>query len=230
MSKIFTTVIRIFSQIFLFRWLFAIIRIPTSFLLIIVNIIPLIGVIFLGWNPFDLVLLYWFENVVIGVYTLLRLLIAKGETGSRLTVTASGQELAHPFGHPLGLAGFFSMHYGIFTLVHGIFIFAFFGSSTSLFNLNGLIVLLTFLVGITTSHGISFLYNFLYKGEYKVYSPWHYFASPYGRIIPIHLTIIFGAMIEASFPNTPALITFLFVGIKIAIDLYGHIKAHSQVN
>ena len=39
---------------------------PSLAALVIANAIPLVGVLFLGWTVFPLVLLYWLENVVVG--------------------------------------------------------------------------------------------------------------------------------------------------------------------
>ena len=47
--------------------------------LLIANAIPLWGVIFLGWDAFYIVLLYWTENLIIGFYNVLKM--ADPETG-----------------------------------------------------------------------------------------------------------------------------------------------------
>jgi len=34
--------------------------------LVLVNVIPLFGVVFFGWSLFEVVVLYWVENLIIG--------------------------------------------------------------------------------------------------------------------------------------------------------------------
>jgi len=83
------------------------------------NLIPIAGVVFWGWSAFALVFLYWFENVVIGVRTLGNIVA---------NAVADG---ANPAGG-LALGAFFSVHYGIFCPVHGVFVFAMFGGDGGL--------------------------------------------------------------------------------------------------
>ena len=42
--------------------------------LLIANLSVLVGVLWLGWDAVAVLLLYWHENLIIGVYTLLRML------------------------------------------------------------------------------------------------------------------------------------------------------------
>ena len=81
--------------------------------LLIANAIPLLGVLFLGWDAFAIVLLYWAENLVIGFYNVLKIAFARVERPS--------QHLGKFFFIP-----FFILHFGGFTAVHGFFILAIF--------------------------------------------------------------------------------------------------------
>ena len=75
------------------------------------------GVLALGWSPFVVMMLFWFENVVIGVANVAKMLVAGARLGG------------------LGLAGavaasaFFTVHYGMFTAVHGVFVVLLFGTA-----------------------------------------------------------------------------------------------------
>ena len=42
--------------------------------LILVNLLPILGVIYANWSVFEIVALYWFENVVIGGVNALKIL------------------------------------------------------------------------------------------------------------------------------------------------------------
>lgn len=82
--------------------------------LIGLNALPLIGVIAWGWQSFDLIFLYWLENLIIGAFTLLRMLIRPYRHAADFVVA-------------LFFAPFFTFHYGMFCLGHGTFVFALFG-------------------------------------------------------------------------------------------------------
>ena len=82
--------------------------------LIALNALPLYGVIAWGWQSFDLIFLYWLENLIIGVFTLLRMLVRPYVHGVELVM-------------PLFFAPFFTLHYGMFCLGHGSFVFSLFG-------------------------------------------------------------------------------------------------------
>ncbi|MCB1844147.1 MAG: hypothetical protein KDI09_14385, partial [Halioglobus sp.] len=71
--------------------------------LVLVNLLPVLGVLLFGWDVGALVILYWSENLVLGFYTLVKMLLVAPLKG-------------------LGSGLFFSIHYGGFCAVHGLFI------------------------------------------------------------------------------------------------------------
>jgi len=129
----------------------------SSVSLIISNCVPLFGVLFLGWNLFNILLLYWLESAVIGFFTILKMARVGGWTN-------------------IFMIPFFVFHFGAFMAGHFIFIAAFFGASHfgPNFELPVLQVLVNNSLGTTAfgllsifiSHGISFLVNFIGKKEY----------------------------------------------------------------
>src|ERR1051326_6744828 len=82
--------------------------------LVFANAVPLIGVLFLGWQVFPLILLYWLENVIVGGLNVLRM---------------GGADPAGPVRWiaKVFLIPFFCVHFGGFTTIHGVFVFAMFG-------------------------------------------------------------------------------------------------------
>jgi hypothetical protein len=81
--------------------------------ILLLNALPVAGVLFWGWQSFDLIFLYWLENVIIGVFMILRILV---------------RPYQHPLDmiNPLFFAPFFIVHYGMFCGGHGMFIFSLF--------------------------------------------------------------------------------------------------------
>lgn len=93
-------------------------------LLVAFNAVPLVGVLFLGWNIATILVLYWVENGIVGLLNVPRILLAQGSVGvgpgpfGTVATSISGPSSR------IGQAAFFLVHYGIFWTVHGIFVFA----------------------------------------------------------------------------------------------------------
>jgi hypothetical protein len=184
--------------------------------LVAANLIPLTGVLAGGWRVFDVLLLFWAENVVIGLFNVARLLTlsVRGDLGAA------------------GLAAFFAVHYGIFTLVHGIFVVTLFGpAGASPFAMLALLAtpaLAWPLAALLASHGVSFLANFILGGEMDRVTPGALMTAPYGRVVVLHVTIIFGGFaVEAS--GAPILALALLVALKIGVDLSAHLAEHRRL-
>jgi hypothetical protein len=79
-----------------------------------------------GWDAFVLLMLYWLETAVIAFWTVLRIAtmpkVALGD------ITFSGTDKTPA---PLALAAFFTVHAGIFMLVHFLFLWELFSGEWS---------------------------------------------------------------------------------------------------
>ena len=205
-------------------------RLPTSaILLVVTNLLPLIGVIWWGWNAYLLVLLFWCENVVVGIFNILRMVTASGG--------GLGGQLSKIF-----LIPFFTFHYGMFTFVHGIFVVAMFsgafgvgGASSSLPASAGPGSLPTVvteairshhlgwpLLALVLSHGFSFATNYIGNGEYRRITAPELMGRPYGRIIALHVTILIGGFLALATSSHWAALAIL-VAMKITMDLKAHL-------
>lgn len=210
--------------------------------LIIANLVPVFGVLFLDWRLSAIVVLYWAENGVIGVFTILKMLsAAKG-----------GQHIASK----LANVPFFAFHYGLFWFVHGVFVMTFFGPNAEALECQrgsggsfscqlptppasaggvpflGMIVegvleggILFALAGLVISHGVSFVNNYLGEREFLQATPRGLMFQPYPRLIIMHVTILVGAFFIATL-GQPLFALLLLVGLKIVVDLTGHVIEH----
>ena len=87
--------------------------------LVVANAIPLAGVLFLGWSVWTILILYWLENGIVGVFNVLKMARAQGpDTADRRAIAQNPV----PSGSKLALIPFFVIHYGLFWFVHGIFV------------------------------------------------------------------------------------------------------------
>jgi len=195
---------------------------PSVWALIAANIYPVIGVIFLHWQTFPLLLFFWTENLVIGFYTVLKMLTASSDNAKPAAKVA--------------MIPFFCMHYGLFTLVHGIFVVAIFGtgfadnSSMDFGSVwqqvidNGLIWGTLILM---VSHGLSFFQNYIGKNEYRQAALQTLMSQPYGRVVILHITIIIGGFLSMMLGSPVAALLFLIV-LKVAMDITTHLREHRK--
>lgn len=231
MHAIFSSIKALISTLgfgHLLGWFVHLLRIPSAFVLVIVNLLPLLAVFFLHWNPFDLIIAYWIENVVIGFFNVFKILLAEGKRAEfkNIAVSVNGKAL-HTISK-VSSATFFTVHYGMFTFIHGVFVLGMFAEKSYIFAAGSVASLLGFVLALIFSHGFSFFYNFLGKGEYKYNSSDYYFSLPYARIFPIHLTIIIGGMLAETLGFAWPVAVF-FTLIKLAMDLGGHVFEHRQL-
>jgi hypothetical protein len=92
--------------------------------LVVANAIPLLGVLFLGWNVWTILIIYWLENGIVGVYNVLKMLRAEGpSTPGTARMTMNGRPV--DAASKAALVPFFVLHYGIFWAVHGVFVLTF---------------------------------------------------------------------------------------------------------
>jgi hypothetical protein len=199
--------------------------------LIVANLIPLVGVLFFGWSVWNILVIYWLENGIVGVINVLKMSAATGEeaTGPAATFRVNGQPAASLT--KVGLVPFFVMHYGIFWFVHGIFVLtlpAFLSLTSDTPMELDVGPVLVAAVGLAISHGLSFWWNFLRGGEYRRTTPAGLMFAPYRRLIALHLTIIFGA-IAVSFTGAPVVAVAILVGVKTLLDLGLHLAEHRGV-
>lgn len=212
-------------------------------LLIVVNLIPLAGALFWGWDVFTLLILYWLENGIVGVFNVLKMALAQGpldtRSGDPETVTAASR---------LTLIPFFIVHYGIFWVVHGVFVLSLptiiglggLGAGTPPISPDGSFIGLDEevagprldlvawgAVALAISHGASFVFNYLGRGEYRTARLGLLMFAPYARLVALHLTIIVGGMLSISL-GSPIGSVIVLVAIKIAIDLALHIREHRK--
>ena len=201
---------------------------PSAIVLIVANLVPLFGVLFLGWRVFDVIILYWAENVVIGVINVLRMIACKPGLGlGQLTQGGSEPDLTDTqrrmVARVAGGARFFVISF--FIVHYGMFCFGHFTAVTSLFDgefpVSWRSPLWLGVAAIFVSHLVSYRTNFIGGGEYKRTDLTQLMKRPYGRIIALHIAVIAGGFVVMLLGNPlPALL--VLIAIKITIDLKMH--------
>jgi hypothetical protein len=191
--------------------------------LLAANLIPVAGVLLGGWSVFALIVLFWMENVIVGVFFVLRMLLADPRDPALWAAK-------------LFMVPFFCFHYGMFTAIHGTFVFAMFGERD--LRVDGLNVLEPFAraatdyglwlaVGVlVASHLFSFLWNYLWRGEYRRVQLGRLMAQPYGRVVVLHVAIILGGIASLAL-GSPLWALLVLLAMKVGLDLKAHLKEHS---
>jgi hypothetical protein len=195
----------------------------SAWVLVAANLVPLAGVLFWGWDAFALLALFWMENVVVGVFFALRM----------LTIDPRDPAL---WMAKLFMVPFFCFHYGMFTAIHGAFVFSIFGKNYAVRDLSvlgpaaqaasdyGLWLPIAVLVA---SHFFSFAWNYLVGGEFRRAQLTRTMMQPYMRVMVLHVAIIFGG-VAATALGSPVWALLILVALKIALDLKAHVKEHSK--
>ncbi len=206
---------------------------PLSLLaLVAANLVPLVGVLFFGWDHTLVIALFWIENLIIGAFNVLRMVAV-------LAVTKSGSRFFHPL--------FFIFHYGMFCTVHGVFLWdilnlgdkpevtTLFGFSVSgIFELiaEGVAVFQGFValhspiiwlgvISLLLSRLVSFIENFIIRGEIFKIKVKTLMGRPYAQIVVMHAGIIFGAAAIERFGSSVALL-LIIVAFKLIVDCVTH--------
>jgi len=191
--------------------------------LVAANLLPLGGVLLWDWDIFLLLLLFWCENVVIGVFGIARLIVANKTENTR---------------EGLFLPLFFLVHYGGFMFGHFMVLFAMYSShvedagqlaepadyySMVIENLNWVAVVALFI-----SHGWSFIENFMGNREHENLRPGSAMALPYRRMIITHVALLVGGffLIEQ---GQPLVGLVLLLVLKVALDVTFHRREHRRL-
>lgn len=188
-------------------------------ILILANFIPIFGVLFLGWNSAAILLLYWAESVVIGLLNIPKILLCRPDGAAGF-----GFIFANAF-----VAAFFTVHYGIFTFVHGVFVMTLLGGAAVIETPGQIQALAWAVLSFLLSHLFSLFWNYMRKEEYRGRTPNAQMGAPYGRVFIMHFVIIFGGFLAQTF-GEPIFAVLLLIAIKTVIDYFAHTISHTDTS
>ena len=201
--------------------------------LVAVNLFPLPGVLLFGWDVGALVVLYWSENLVIGFYTIVKMLVVSPFRG-------------------LFSSAFFLVHFGGFCAVHGLFIsFLLLDIEPSFPQEDPWPLWLVFVqllvevvrgvlsqappewlagfAALFVSHGISLVQNFFLRRERDRVTIGKLMNAPYARIVILHLAILFGGFAVMALGENLFMLLMLVV-LKLAVDIRLHQREHYKLS
>jgi hypothetical protein len=189
-----------------------------------INAVPLVGVKYYDWSALTVVALYWMENLLVAVFTCARILLHRvlthkrghwrtGQLGTKVSDRPSGR----------GLLGEYATMAFIFTLAHGIFVGGFVAIASQnhgnepfwAFSWDQLrrgvtwmagAMTLEFAIDAATMRSRSFAWIKAYVGQRM------------GRVLVMHLTIIFG-MWGMMATESPFAVLYVLIALKSLWDL-----------
>lgn len=200
-------------------------------LLILFNLLPVVGIALFDWDVASLMVLYWSENLIVGFYTIVKILVIAPVAG-------------------VFAAAFFLVHFGGFCAVHGLFIGSLMLNLESAFPTGGrwpiFLMFVELLVDVVrsmlaiapsewvlafaalwVSHGVSLVQHFFLGGERERLSVGTLMLAPYARILALHVSIIFGGVAVLAL-GEPVPMLLLLIGLKLAVDVQLHRREHRR--
>ncbi|RZT66443.1 hypothetical protein EV140_0089 [Microcella alkaliphila] len=208
---------------------------PRILTIAIYTLLPIAGVLFFGWDWREVIILYWLENVALGVAMVIRMLRTIADPGTDPLVINGRPINPGPIA-VIGMTIFFCFHYGLFTIGHGVFVFSIaagafsMGASNdgnslagpdalSLATIDWLGVFLVFAVGGLIQLAMAAF------GPLGPKRGGALMMSAYPRIFVLHLTIIGGAFLIASL-GWPPIAALLLIGMHGAVDAVAIVRAN----
>lgn len=226
-------------------------RRATLVVLLLANVTPLVALANGTWAAGDVLVAYWLENVAVGFWTLVRLATTAGpdpvddrhgagvgllESG-RVTLLADGSRVQLPLLIArLGVMAFFCFHYGMFTLVHGVFTFTLAHSIGTQGSPGGYLVVLLVMLA---SHGLSTAVHWFWRGGRHEAGLIRTMHQPYGRVVLLHVVVLGSAFVlvrggdvlagSGTVTGPTALLPAVaLVALKTVVDAVLHLRAHRQ--
>jgi hypothetical protein len=185
--------------------------------LVAANLLPIVGVVLWQWQVRDILFLYWFENIILGAFYILRVLC---------TDLDYRQDIS--WGDKLVFAGLFLPVYGGLCFLQAMFLVAFFHPPDQPEAVIGTLVrgllhkpgaYLT-LLAIAASHAVAFfLHDPFTRGEYTDGERLAMAFEPFKRALATGPLIFVGGFALEATGNQVVPMTLL-VAVKIGIDAY----------
>ncbi|MBP1327597.1 hypothetical protein JOF28_002829 [Leucobacter exalbidus] len=190
-------------------------------------LIPVVGIVFFDWDWRSVLVLYWLQNITAGARAELDMFRTKTQPAASVaggvTFTVNGRQSSGAMPKPFAML-FFAVHYGLFTLVHGVFVMLIvLGVFSSLFagpggaapqgafDLRGIVLywalasLVQLVIGCFTPRA-------------NLPPVMQLFWAPYPRIFVLHVTILLGVWLINYF-GWPPVAALLLVALQFGVDV-----------
>ncbi|MBM4444915.1 MAG: hypothetical protein FJ020_06405 [Chloroflexi bacterium] len=185
--------------------------------LVISNLVTIAVALALDWQIRDVMWIYWAQSVIIGIFNWGRIMDLKKFSTENFRIGDKPAEATPQTQREV--ARFFLVHYGFFHLVYLIFLLVLMTPEAGTPFLGMGLCTLAFLIG----HGFSYRHN-RERDRERTPNIGCIMFLPYGRIIPMHFTIILGGFVGAESGGS----LLLFLGLKTVADAVMHMVEHAE--
>lgn len=178
-------------------------------LLIVSNVATIVLAVLQNWDISTVMWTYWTQSAIIGLVNVMRMIALKNPSMKGIRINGKSAE-ARGYSQVSG-AVFFLFHYGGFHFIYAMFLFV--------MGLPDVKVVLVSAGIFLANHLFSYFYN--RESDEKNQNFAELMSRPYSRIIPMHISIIFGSLLGAG--ALP-----FFLGLKMIVDAVSHVKEHKH--
>lgn len=204
--------------------------------LVAANLFALVLALAEGWSLVTVIFIYWAQSVIIGVFTVAKILsLDLGAIVARSAPAGLAAGAVPAWFTRYGtvaMAGFFAFHYGLFHYGYLAFIdiFAISAGEPPWAQPGVLLACGVFFA----NHLYSFVYYRMQERDAPVTADTvkEIVVAPYARIIPMHITIIAGGfaslVLGAVGVDATPFILVLFLGLKTYVDVRMHLGKHER--
>jgi len=200
-------------------------KIGAVVLALLINAVPLIGVRYFEWSAINVLVLYWFENFLIAVFTCVRLAVHRRLTrkkgysrlSNRLGIEVNGKPAT------MGLVGEYAIAAFGFTLAHGVFV----GGIALLVHQrypDEVMWQLSFdqiwhgVLALAVTLGIELAFDLTQIRGATFAAMRDYAQGRLSRVIVLHLAIL-GGMFAMAMTDSPMGILYALIALKTLADL-----------
>jgi hypothetical protein len=178
---------------------------PSVILVAVSNFYPLVGVVFWGWQVRDIMATFLIESLVIGGFTVAKLLTVSEKMVSSRPPSRRDAVLA------------FMFVYGAFQIGYFVFLTFIFQITVGDWEKVWLIC-----VPMAISHGFSFVSNY-WMSERNTISIGRICLAPFLRVIPMQYAVLFGLGFFGIFGDKGGVMLMALMLVKAAVDVISHL-------
>lgn len=181
---------------------------------------PLAGIVFLGWDWREILLFYWLGNITVGLQVVLSVFRRDSVTDVFSSISPRQFDAIKQSAPALSklmkplMIGFFILHYGLFTLGHGFFVYQVVsGAWFDLASSQGAALNYTQIIALWAVATVLQLATWLTTHGRIMTVP-----AAYGRITVLHLSIVFGLFL-ITWLQWPAVAAILLVVLSVVAEV-----------
>ncbi|MEA3344474.1 MAG: DUF6498-containing protein [Patescibacteria group bacterium] len=192
---------------------------PSLWFLLLSNFVTIFLATKENWNLSTIMWIYLFQSITIGFFNFIRILQLKNFSVKGFKI--NGRSVQATQSTKIFTAFFFLFHYGFFHFGYSIFLLSGIFAKTNLNHSSVFGFKYIFLASALffINHLFSYFYN--NSKETKKQNIGSLMVYPYARIIPMHLTVIFGSFLINALP--------LFLVLKTFADCIMHSIEHNVI-